>query len=182
MHRRGLLVVDVEPVPDRFGLVVLRGARASRRTSSHVPAFAAARRRRCRRRLAVSHTVRPLRRRTISSSSMSKTSTASTCRRSLQQRASSPSACGTVRTTPSRIDAWRHRAASAAPPDDAEDHRVGHEIAAIHVRLGLEAERRARAQRRRAARRRWLASARRAFGNAAAPAFLCRHRAFRRER
>src|SRR5688572_14651576 len=56
-----------------------------------------------------SQTVRPASRRTISSSSMSKQRTACTSWPSSSQTAASPSACGTVRTTPSSSTprAWR---------------------------------------------------------------------------
>ena len=136
-HRRGLLVVDAQAACES-----LRDRRPC--GASSVPPHLSQTLPTARPVYGVWHfsqTVRPLRRRTISSLSMSNASTASTVRFSDLSIVASPSACGTVRTTPSRITPRAYCGCASSSRDDAEDHRVGHEIAAIHERLGLEAER-----------------------------------------
>ena len=54
-----------------------------------------------------------------------------------------PSACGMVRTTPSKITPLAASGLAELVAHDAQDDVVAHQVTSLHDRLGLEAERRA---------------------------------------
>ena len=122
----------------------------------------------------LTHTRRPDRRRTTSSSGTSISSAAVSVRPSCSSSSSSASACCSVRGKPSRMKPFGGVRLLEALDDHLDDQVVGHEVAAVHVLLGLQRRARSLRARRRAACCRSRCRAGRSPRRAAPPGCPCR--------
>ena len=180
-QRLGLGVVDLQPPADRLLAGRRRAGSAASRPGRRRPRAWAGRTRRGRCGVGFfTHTRRPARRRTTSSSGTSISSAArELALEPARAPASSASACCLVAREAVEQEAVAGVAVADALDDHADDHLVGHQLAGVHVALGLAAELAALRDLRRGACRRWRCAAARSPRAGARPACPCRRPADR---